>query len=61
MKKIINILILLALVAIVVIQLMGNKKIAENRVYHYDKEQAIIVAVKKEKVADKKAIKLTKE
>jgi len=43
MKKIISILILLALVAIVVVQLKGNKSIAENRVYIYDKEQAIIV------------------
>ncbi|HIP36080.1 MAG TPA: efflux RND transporter periplasmic adaptor subunit [Crocinitomix sp.] len=43
MKKIINILILVALVAIVVVQLKGNKSIAENRVYHYDKEKAIIV------------------
>ena len=43
MKKIINILILVALVAIVVVQLKGNKSIAVNRVYHYDKEQAIIV------------------
>jgi len=43
MKKIINILILISLVAIVVLQLKSNKNVAVNRVYHYDKEQAILV------------------
>jgi RND family efflux transporter MFP subunit len=44
MKKIINILILVALVAIVVVQLKNNKNVAVNRVYHYDKEHVIIVS-----------------
>jgi membrane fusion protein (multidrug efflux system) len=51
MKKIINILILVALVVIVIVQLKGNKSIAENRVYHYDKDQAIIVNALKLKTA----------
>ena len=44
MKKIINILILVALIAIVVVQLKSNKDVAVNRVYHYDKEQVIMVS-----------------
>ena len=43
MKKIIGILILIALIALIVVQLAGNKEISENRVYQYDKEQEIIV------------------
>ncbi|HIP31784.1 MAG TPA: efflux RND transporter periplasmic adaptor subunit [Crocinitomicaceae bacterium] len=52
MKKIINILILLALVAIVVVQLLSNKKTSENRVYHYDKQKAIIVNTQTIAIAD---------
>jgi len=43
MKKIINILILLALVAIIVLKLKENKAIVKNRVFQYDKEKAIKV------------------
>ena len=43
MKKIINILILVALIIIIVLQLKNNKTIVENRIYHYDKENPIIV------------------
>ncbi|MFT5780467.1 MAG: RND family efflux transporter MFP subunit [Crocinitomicaceae bacterium] len=43
MKKTTGILILIALAAIIVIQLMGNKQISENRIYQYDKNQAISV------------------
>ena len=43
MKKIINILILIALIAILVVQLKSNKNVAVNRVYHYDKTQSIVV------------------
>jgi len=47
MKKIIGILILVALLAVVVVQLKTNKNISENRVYQYDKEKAIIVHAEK--------------
>lgn len=47
MKNLTGILILLALAAIVVLQLVGNKEISENRIYQYDKEQTIIVHSKK--------------
>lgn len=43
MKKIISILILIALFAIIIVQLKSNKDVAENRVYQYDKEKVIIV------------------
>ena len=43
MKRIINILILIGIVAIIVIQLVQNKKKAENRVYQYDKESPVRV------------------
>jgi len=43
MKKIIYIVVALVLVAIVVIKLKSNKEITQNRVYQYDKEQAINV------------------
>jgi RND family efflux transporter MFP subunit len=42
-KNIIYIVVTLALIAIVVIQLKSNKKTTVNRVYQYDKEQAINV------------------
>jgi len=45
MKNIIYILAALALVAIVVIRLKSNKETTNERVYHYDKEQAINVQV----------------
>ena len=47
MKKYINILILVAIVALIGVKLMGNKKITENRVYQYDKEKAIKVFTQK--------------
>ncbi len=47
MKNIINILILVALVAIIVLKLKENKAIVENRVFHFDKEQPISVHTKK--------------
>ena len=43
MKKLTGYLILAALLAIIVIQLMSNQKVSENRIYQYDKEQTIIV------------------
>lgn len=43
MKRIISILIIVGLLAIVVIQLAQNKKDAENRVYHYDREAPVKV------------------
>ncbi len=43
MKRIIGILTLIALVAIIVVQLKMNKTVAENRVYVYDKEAPIPV------------------
>jgi RND family efflux transporter MFP subunit len=42
-KKIIGIILGLALIAVVVIKLKSNKKIAEEKVFQYDKEQAINV------------------
>ena len=43
MKKITGILILIALFAIVVVQLMNNKNTSKNRVYNYDKEKVITI------------------
>jgi membrane fusion protein (multidrug efflux system) len=43
MKKIIYIVVALALIAIVIIRLKSNKETTVNRVYQYDKEQAINV------------------
>ena len=43
MKKIISILILIALGAVIFVQLKSNKTLSENRVYHYDKEKPIVV------------------
>ncbi|MFT7344277.1 MAG: membrane fusion protein (multidrug efflux system) [Lentimonas sp.] len=51
MKKGIGILILIALLALIVVQLMGNKEISENRVYQYDKEQEIGVHTEKVQLA----------
>jgi RND family efflux transporter MFP subunit len=45
MKKVLYIIILLALIAIVVIKLKSNKEIVKDKVYQYDKEQAIHVQV----------------
>lgn len=47
MKKLINILILIALLAIIILQLKGNKAIVKNRIYQYDKEKAIKVHAQK--------------
>ncbi len=55
MKKIVGILILVALAAIIVIQLKGNKEISENRIYHYDKELSINVKAEKVDIASKHA------
>ena len=52
MKKITGILILVALLAIVIIQLNTNKNISENRIYHYDKEKEIIIQADEIKLAD---------
>ena len=41
MKKVLYIIIPLALIAIVVIKLKSNKEIVKDKVYQYDKEQAI--------------------
>ena len=45
MKKVLYIIIPLALIAIVVIKLKNNKEIVKDKVYQYDKEQAINVQV----------------
>lgn len=45
MKKILYIIIPLALIAIVVIKLKSNKEIVKEKIYQYDKEQAIHVQV----------------
>jgi RND family efflux transporter MFP subunit len=45
MKKVIYIIIPLVLIAIVVIKLKSNKEIVKDKVYQYDKEQAIHVQV----------------
>ncbi len=52
MKKLTGILILVALIAIIVIQLAGNKKISENRIYQYDKEQPTFVHTEKIQLAN---------
>ena len=43
MKYIINLLILLALVALIVLKLKGNKEVVDNRVFHFNREQPIHV------------------
>jgi RND family efflux transporter MFP subunit len=45
LKKILYVLIPLALIAVVAMRLKKNKEIAEQRVYHYDKEEPIRVQV----------------
>jgi len=47
MKKIINILILVALLVLIGLKLKGNKDIVKNRIYQYDKEKAIKVFTQK--------------
>ncbi len=47
MKYIINLLILLALVALIVLKLKGNKETVENRVFHFNREQPIHVLTTK--------------
>ena len=42
-KNIINLLILIALVVVVILKLSENKKVTEQRVYHYDPNQPILV------------------
>lgn len=42
-KKIIYIIVALAIIAVVVIRLKSNKETTQNRVYHFNKEQAINV------------------
>ena len=46
-KKIIGIIIAVALVVFMIIQLRGNKQITEEKVYHYDKESVINVTTEK--------------
>lgn len=46
-KKIIGILLGLALIAVFVFQLLSNKKTAEEKVYHFDKEEPIGVEIQK--------------
>lgn len=46
-KKLIGIIIGLALVVFMIIQLKGNKQITEEKIYHYDKENAIHVTTEK--------------
>ena len=48
-KNIINILILIALVVLIVLKLKENKQTAESRVYHYDRNQPILVHAMKVK------------
>ena len=45
LKKVLYVIIPLAIIAIVVIKLKTNKEIAQSKVYQYDKEQAINVQV----------------
>lgn len=52
MKKILYILIPVALIVLMAVRLKGNKEISENRVYHYDKEQVISVRADTLKLAD---------
>lgn len=52
MKKIINILILIALLVLIGLKLKGNKEIVKNRIYKYDKEKAIKVFTQKIALAD---------
>ena len=47
MKKIINILILIALLVLIGLKLKGNKAIVKNRIYQYDKEKPIKVFTQK--------------
>ena len=54
-KKILYIIIAIALIAVVVLKLKSNKKITENKVYQYSKEEAINVqadTIKMKKVSD---------
>ncbi len=46
MKKLFAPLILIALLAIIIIQLGKNKEVSENRIYNYDKEKSILVTTK---------------
>lgn len=43
MKKVLYILIPVVLIALMIFKLKSNKETAENRIYHYDKEQAVNV------------------
>jgi membrane fusion protein (multidrug efflux system) len=43
MKKILYIIIPLALIVLIVVRLKSNKETAQNRIYTYNKEQAIEV------------------
>ena len=57
MKKIISIVALFALIALVVLRLVSNKKTTETRVYKYDKSQSInveAITLKKESVMNEK-------
>ncbi len=54
MNKIINILILVALVVLIVLKLKENKQITENRVYQYDKSKPVKVFAEVVKAVDVK-------
>ena len=43
LKKVLYVIILLAIIAIMVVKLRTNKEITQNKIYEYDKEQAIHV------------------
>jgi RND family efflux transporter MFP subunit len=54
-KRVLYVVITLALIAIVVIQLMNNKESAQERVYHYNKDKAINVQAETLKLQEAKA------
>lgn len=43
MKKLLYIIPILIVVAVVIVKLKGNKKVVQDKIFHYDKEQAIHV------------------
>ena len=43
LKKVLYVIIPLAIIAIVVVKLKNNKEISQSKVYQYDKEQALNV------------------
>ena len=43
LKKVLYVIILLAIIAVMVVKLKSNKEITQNKIYEYDKEQAVNV------------------